>query len=168
MFKEVGCGGQSLMRIGITAFAYSQDVEYDAEFVAKLKASTRSCSIDCPLVNGAYGRVLLNVFLDGNQPETLQQAVHYLTKGLPEELPETRLKLAVAYALQGNFDQARALQASLDRVSFPGVKKALDYYLSMRSTGTNKVPPRLKYRNKVAEYLIKNATAGPIARPAVD
>jgi DNA-binding winged helix-turn-helix (wHTH) protein len=148
---------RSMDRLQLTALAYSQDIEDNTEFVAKLAQSTELCARDCPLVFGAYGRVLLNQYTKNEDAQTLQKSIEYLQQGLPDKLADTRLKLAVAYALSGDFNRANQLLLSIKQVSFFRVKKALTYFLAKKYLKTSPMKPRLKKLNRVSEYLLKKA-----------
>ncbi|QFI36521.1 hypothetical protein FR932_01105 [Moritella marina ATCC 15381] len=148
---------RSMDRLQLTALAYSQDIEDNTEFVAKLAQSTELCDRDCPLVFGAYGRVLLNQYTKNKDTQTLQKSIEYLQQGLPDKLADTRLKLAVAYALSGDLNRANQLLLSIKQVSFFRVKKALTYFLAKNYLKTNPMKPRLKKLNRVSEYLLKKA-----------
>ncbi|GIC76049.1 transcriptional regulator [Moritella sp. F3] len=148
---------KSMDRLQLTALAYSQDIEDNTEFVAKLAQSTESCNQDCPLVFGAYGRVLLNQYIKNENAQTLKKSIEYLQQGLPDKLDDTCLKLAVAYALSGDLQRANQLLLSIKQVSFFRVKKALTYFLAKNYLKTNPIKPRLKKLNRVSEYLLKKA-----------
>ncbi|WP_434930604.1 winged helix-turn-helix domain-containing protein [Shewanella sp. HL-SH5] len=144
-------------RLQLAAFAYSQGIEENNDFIAKLKASTLSCGLDCPLVFGAYGRVLLNKYVKDEQSQTLHLAIEYLLQGLPEQLSENRLKLAVAYALDGQLEVSQQLYESLDAVSFSDVKNALKYYLDKKYRHNTLATQNTKPRNRLARFLFFKA-----------
>ncbi|AQS37412.1 DNA-binding protein with winged-HTH domain [Shewanella psychrophila] len=147
----------SIDRIKLSAYGYSQQVLNEPFVIDLLKQSAQQCDADCPIIYGSFGRVMLNQYLKTDKLDDLQQAIHFLLQGSPEYLPDTRLKLAAAYALSGEREKSHQLLKEVDKVSFIAVKKALHYYLDITHLNKASTAPFHSHKNYLATQLVSRA-----------
>ncbi|WP_179079002.1 winged helix-turn-helix domain-containing protein [Shewanella sp. UCD-KL12] len=147
----------SIDRIKLSAYGYSQQILNEPSVIYQLQQSVQQCDIDCPIIYGAFGRVMLNQYLKTGKAEDLQQAIHFLLQGSPEYLSDTKLKLAAAFALVGEKEKSNQLLKQIDTVSFIAVKKALRYYLDVTYLNKASTAPFRLHKNRLATQLINKA-----------
>ncbi|WP_019616820.1 winged helix-turn-helix domain-containing protein [Psychromonas ossibalaenae] len=144
-------------RMKLAAYAYSDQVIENAVIVKQIEQSTQICNFDCPLLYGAYGRVLVHLYIKTQERQYLLNSLDYLQRGAPERLSETELTLAAAYALAGQSEKSYLMLQNIQRVSFPGLKKALQYYLAVNYLKEEADKPVLLRPDALVEYLLKSA-----------
>ncbi len=122
----------------------------------QIELSPQTCNLDCPLIYGAYGRVLVHLYIKTQDRQYLLNSLDYLQRGAPELLSETKLTLAAAYALAGQLEKSYLMLQKIQRVSFPGLKKALQYYLAVNYLKEKADKPGLLRPDALVEHLLKS------------